>query len=90
MPTIPPESAALQVADRPRAQPRRAGQLLLRQPGLGAQPPQRTGEPNQRLSHIVSPCPQTAQFRLSIRRQFSSIQFCVRFFMFIAWSRWLA
>jgi len=84
------DHAPLQVADRPRAQPGRPGQLLLRQPGPGAQPPQRTGERNRRLSHIVSPCPQTARFRLSIRRQFSSIQFCVRFFMFIARSRCLA
>ena len=61
--------APLQVADRPRAHPRRLGQLLLRQPGPGTQPPQHAGEPSRRLSHGLSSCPGTAQSRLTIRRR---------------------
>ena len=49
--------APLQVADRPRAHPGRLGQLLLRQPGPGTQPPQHTSEPSRRLSHGLSSCP---------------------------------
>ena len=61
--------APLQVADRPRAQPRRLGQLLLRQPGPGTQPPQHAGEPSRRLSHGLSSCPGTAQSTASISRR---------------------
>jgi hypothetical protein len=41
--------APLQVTDRPRAQARRPGQLLLRQPGLRPQLPQQPGERKRRL-----------------------------------------
>jgi hypothetical protein len=39
----------LQVTDRPRAQARRLGQLLMGQPGLGPQLPQQPGERKRRL-----------------------------------------
>ncbi len=51
--------APLQITDRPRAQARRLRELLLRQPGLGAQLPQQAGEGNRRLGHTASPHPQT-------------------------------
>ena len=51
--------APLQVADRPRVQPRRLSQLLLGQRGLRTQLPQHTGEPKRRLSHGLSSCPGT-------------------------------
>ena len=60
--------APLQVADRPRAQGRGLSQLLLSQPGLGAQFPQQTGEGNRRLGHRLSPRPQTKPSTPSIRR----------------------
>ena len=41
--------APLQVADRPRAQARRFGQFLLRQPGITPQPPQQAAETRRRL-----------------------------------------
>jgi hypothetical protein len=41
--------APLQISDRPRAHPRRLGQVLLRQPGIGAQPPQQQTERNRTL-----------------------------------------
>jgi len=40
--------APLQVADRPRGKPRRFGQLLLGQPGLGPQLPQQAAEVQRR------------------------------------------
>ena len=43
--------AALQVADRPRADARRLGQFLLRQPGPRPEPPQQVGETQRRLRH---------------------------------------
>src|SRR5262249_46657063 len=46
----PPE-AALEVADRPRADPRRLGQFLLRQPGPSPEPPQQCGETQLSLRH---------------------------------------
>ena len=53
--------APLQVADRPRAQARGLGQLLLRQPGLGPELPQQPGEA-QRGSAAASAVPhQTAE-----------------------------
>ena len=61
--------APLQVADRPRVQPRRLGQLLLGQRGPSTQPPQHTGEPNRRLSHSLSSCPRDAQSTASISRR---------------------
>ena len=64
--------APLQVTDRPRAQPRRLGQLLLRQPGLDAQPPQQPGERNRRLGHSALPR-RTADITLSLRRRGSSV-----------------
>ena len=50
--------APLQVTDRPRAQPRRLRQLLLRQPGLGPQLPQQPCETQPRLlRHRPTPLP---------------------------------
>ena len=48
-----------QVADRPRGQARRFGQLLLRQPGLGPQLPQQPSEPRQGCS-ATAPAPANA------------------------------
>jgi hypothetical protein len=42
---------SLQVTDRPRAQTRSLGQLLLREPGLGPELPQQPGETQKRLRH---------------------------------------
>ena len=44
-----PADAPLQVTDRPRGQPRRLRQLLLRQPRLAPQPPQQADETQRRL-----------------------------------------
>ena len=51
--------APLEVTDRPRAQARRLGQLLLGQPGLGPQLPQQAAEPQCKLlRHGAAPPPQ--------------------------------
>ena len=51
----PPVDPPLQVTDRPRAQPRRLRQLLLRQPGLHPQLPQEPGEIRRRLIGHLTP-----------------------------------
>ena len=51
--------APLQVTDRPRAQARCLGQLLLRQPGLAPQLPQQPGERKRRLLRHRPSVPRT-------------------------------
>jgi hypothetical protein len=73
-------NAALQVADRPRAQARRLGQLLLRQPGISPQPPQQPAETWRRpLRHkphrpFTSPRPAAAIQRRPPQRRVLCLQ----------------
>ena len=56
--------APLQVTDRPRGQPRRLRQLLLRQPGLAPRLPQQPGETQRRLlrHRPIAPPPSPARY----------------------------
>ena len=60
---------AFQVADRPRGKGRRLRQLLLRQPGIGAQLPQQRAEtPRRPLRHRPLTPPKSPAARRHVRR----------------------